>query len=64
MPRGGTELPDDPSETSDELRAEALRARLHAFKLTDAEAADRLRDYADELDSIAASMERRPGSLL
>ena len=64
MPRGGTELPDDPSTSSDELRAEALRARLHAFKLTDAEAADRLRDYADELDSLAASMERAHGPLL
>jgi hypothetical protein len=64
MPRGGTELPDDPSKSSDELRAEALRARLHAFKLIDAAAADRLRAYADELDSLAASMERGPRPLL
>jgi hypothetical protein len=53
MPRGDSELPDDPSKSGNELRAEVLHARRHVFSLTGREAADRLRSFADELHYLA-----------
>jgi hypothetical protein len=41
------------------LRAEALRARLHAYCLADAAAAVRLQAYADELETSAALLEAK-----
>jgi hypothetical protein len=62
MPRSGTELRWLAGRTPDDLRWEAMRARLHAFRLADGEAAARLRAYADELDDRAKAMDEDPSS--
>ena len=42
---------------SDDLRAKALRARLHAVTLSDHDTAGRLLAYADELEAEARALE-------
>ena len=44
-------------KTSDALRAESLRARLLAFRVTDKLAFQRLSAYADELEARADALE-------
>ena len=43
-------MPPYSDEISDDLRAKALRARLHAVTLSDHDTAGRLLAYADELE--------------
>jgi hypothetical protein len=57
MPRGGSDMPVDSAESAADLRAMALRVRLHAITLPDQEAAEKLRSYADELEDQAAALD-------
>jgi hypothetical protein len=54
MPRATSGIPFD---RATDLRARALRARLHAITLADQEAAEKLRSYADELEDQAAALD-------
>ena len=49
--------PDTSDETSTELRAKALRVRLHAVSISDRDASEKLRAYADELEAEARTLE-------
>ena len=54
-------LPMPRSDMSDELsaglRAKALRARLYAAAISDQDASHKLREYADELEAEARTLE-------
>ena len=52
---------DISDDTSAELRAQALRARLHAIALSDQTAAAALRAYADELEAKAVALDAECG---
>jgi hypothetical protein len=41
----------------DDLRAKALRARLHAIHMVDQETADKLNAYAEELEARVAELD-------
>jgi len=59
MARETTVSDDTTPRSASKLRAEALRARLHAYCLADAAAAVRLQAYADELETSAALLEAK-----
>ena len=49
--------PDTSDETPTELRAKALRVRLHAVTILDRDASEKLRAYVDELEAEARILE-------
>lgn len=58
MPRGSSDLPRSPSETPAGLREMAARARRLARGTLDALTADKLSEFATELEARAATLEQ------
>jgi hypothetical protein len=60
VPRSGESVPPSLRDNPAELRGRATRVRRHASQMTDKSAAERLREFADELEALAGTKESQP----